>query len=136
MRTRTVVKYARNLTPAEYSQCYRKNLGNGGTMRHTLAFAWKNANSNSKAVLIKDEHGDIIAWSLTHAEHMGQTGVMFWVEKPYRRQGYGTRLLRHSKKIDPQPRVFPHDTASGKFFKKHLAGVKVNSYDRYWLKDL
>lgn len=131
MRTRTYVKYARNLTRAEYDECWQKNLGNTGVMRHELVKSWRNRESQSKAVLIKDaDTGNIIAWSLTDARHRGNTGVMFWVEPAYRRRGFGDRLMRHSKKVDPRPYVFPHDERSASFFGKHLQGVRLSRYDR------
>lgn len=136
MRTRTVIKYTRNLTDEEFKQCYKKNLGTYGQMKSQVKDFWENKSATSKVVLIKDEKSNIIAWSMTEGQHFGDKGVMFWVEKPYRRKGYGTRLLYHSKKVDPKPRVFPHDEKSGRFFKKHLSGVRVAKHDRYWLDNL
>jgi len=134
VRTKTVVKYTRNLTPQEYTQCYQRNLGNGGNMRRSVASFWRDRDVDSKVVLIKDEKDSIIAWAMTHAEHQGEEGVMFWVQPEYRRMGYGTRLLAHTqKKVHATPRVFPHDKTSGLFFKSHLSGVKVARYDRFWI---
>lgn len=133
-RTRTVVKMVKNLTKDEYRQCRHKNFGEAGSMQEDLEYCREKDDDNSKVILIKQADGNIIAWALVQFD-FNATGanVYFWVEPDYRRKGLGARLLRASKKLDDRPFVFPHDSVSGKFFKKHLSDVRYAKWDEHWL---
>lgn len=136
-KTKTVVKYTRNLTKAEYRECYRKNLGVNGRMREEMRDHFYDKGSNSKVILIKEETGRIIAWSLVQFD-MDALGAnaYYWVIPSARRRGLGKRLMHHTIKMDPQgkPYVFPHDEKSGSFFADHVDKIRYSRYDEWCVK--
>jgi len=132
-RTRTTIKYVKNLTPEEFSQCRLLNFGHNGMMRGDLIRSRSQRNSD-RAVLIKDYEGKIIAWSLV-METGKTTSAYFYVPSANRRKGLGTRLLKQVRKVDPKPMVFPHDQVSGGFFKKFKQDIKYDKWDAFFLED-
>lgn len=75
-------------------------------------------------VIHYDSKGGIIGWALVfediyfdHCNSEGVNAVYFYVHPDHRRQGVGSRLMRHVRTIDPQPLVVPWDDQSVEFFK-------------------
>ena len=119
MRTKTVVKLVRNLTPDEYRKCYSLNLRWGGYMQEELMFARRGQRGNAKTVLIKDEHDRLIAWSLLLPKGE-QMIAHYYTRAACRRQGFGDRLMKTVQRVAPKPIVVPgEDIQSQRFFGKH-----------------
>lgn len=110
MRTKTVVKLAKNTTPAERRMCRSLSYRGEGLIAGCLTTAAKKP--RARVVMIKDEAGVIIAWGLL------DTYTQLYVRQKYRKMGYGTRVIKHIKKFDPDPLVFKSDRGARQFFDK------------------
>lgn len=120
MRTRTVVKPVRALTPQEYRKCYSLNLRWGGYMQEELMFARRGQRNKASAVMIFDENERLIAWSLVYEKSEGQMVAHYYTRRACRRQGFGDRLMKQVQRIAPKPTVVPgEDIMSQRFFTKH-----------------
>lgn len=129
MRTRTITKLVKNLTPEEYRRCARLNLRFDGYMQEDLSRERRDKNSSAKVVMIRDTDSDmLIAWSLVFP-YEGKIASHYYTRKTYRRKGYGSRLIRAVQKIAPKPVVFPGTDENLPFFRKHEKIITVtNSY--------
>ncbi|ASR77410.1 hypothetical protein SEA_PARADIDDLES_179 [Streptomyces phage Paradiddles] len=133
MRTKTVIKLVRNLTPAEYRKCYSLNLRWGGYMQEELMFARRGERGDAKAVLIMESETDrLIAWSLLLPKDE-QMIAHYYTRASCRRQGFGDRLMKSVQKIAPKPIVVPgEDIQSQRFFGKHKENLTItNVYSLY-----
>ncbi|ASR75559.1 hypothetical protein SEA_MILDRED21_195 [Streptomyces phage Mildred21] len=120
MRTRTIVKPVRELTPQEYRKCYSLNLRWGGYMQEELMFARRGQRNKASAVMIFDENERLIAWSLVYEKSEGQMVAHYYTRRACRRQGFGDRLMKQVQRIAPKPTVVPgEDIMSQRFFSKH-----------------
>lgn len=120
MRTKTVVKPVRELTPKEYRKCYSLNLRWGGYMQEELMFARRGQRNRASAVMIFDESERLIAWSLVYEKFEGQMVAHYYTRRTCRRQGFGDRLMKQVQRIAPKPTVVPgEDIMSQRFFSKH-----------------
>lgn len=137
MRTSLHSKYVRNLTAAEFKEVDKKNFGRDGYMRDDLRAAYKRTDehawSTARVLMIKGPDNRVIAWALIQPDRRKRASVMVWTVPKFRRQGYGARLLKHARKFDSRPKVYPHDSNSGMFFKS-VGEVRVAPYDRFWMK--
>jgi GNAT superfamily N-acetyltransferase len=132
MRTRTVTKFVKNLTPDEYARCARLNLRFDGYMQEDLQRERHDKESSARVVMIKDTDSDmLIAWSLIFKYNEG-VATHYYTRKNYRRKGYGSRLIRAVQKVAPKPIAFPGTDENRPFFKKHERLITVtNSYTIY-----
>lgn len=133
MRTKTVVKLVRSLTPDEYSRCRSLNLRWGGYMQEELGFARKGQRGSAKAVMIVESDTDrLIAWSLLLPKDE-QTIAHYYTRRSCRRQGYGDRLMKKVQTLAPKPIVVPgEDIMSQRFFGKHKENLTItNVYSLY-----
>lgn len=120
MRTRTIVKPVRELTPQEYRKCYSLNLRWGGYMQEELMFARRGQRNKASAVMIFDENERLVAWSLVYEKSEGQMVAHYYTRRACRRQGFGDRLMKQVQRIAPKPTVVPgEDIMSQRFFSKH-----------------
>ena len=120
MRTNTIVKSVRELTPQEYRKCYSLNLRWGGYMQEELMFARRGQRPKASAVMIFDENERLIAWSLVYEKSEGQMVAHYYTRRACRRQGFGDRLMKQVQRIAPKPTVVPgEDIMSQRFFSKH-----------------
>ncbi|UMO76339.1 acetyltransferase [Streptomyces phage Tomas] len=133
MRTKTVTKLVRNLTPDEYQKCKNLNFRYEGCMMYDLPRVRRQQPKDAKVVMIKEaESGKLIAWCLAYRNASGQYETQYYTRVAYRQKGYGSRLMRHVKKFADKPVVMPHDYRSRKFFQKYENSVVVNSqYNLY-----
>jgi GNAT superfamily N-acetyltransferase len=129
MRTKTVSKLVRNLTPDEYKKCKNLNFREGGHMMYDLPWAKKKHPDRARVVMIKDESNRLLAWCLAYPgadKYEGEFITQYYTRVKFRRQGYGDRLIKHIKKHTKYPVVLPHDRASRNFFNKHKSEVTIN----------
>lgn len=127
MRTRTITKLVKNLTPDEYARCARLNLRFDGYMQEDLQRERHDKESSARVVMIKDTESDmLIAWSLAYPHNEGMV-THYYTRKTYRRQGYGGRLIKAVQKFAPKPIVVPGDEQSRLFFKAHKDQVTVRT---------
>jgi hypothetical protein len=129
MKRRTVTKQVGNVTPEEFKQLYSLNLRNEGAMRFDLVDYRKSDPKTTHVIMIK-EGPKVLAWALVFPKSSYKKNrlVYFYTRQSHRRQGLGTRLLKHSRKLDPVPEVCPHDKRSGAFFKKFRGTVKWEDF--------
>lgn len=129
------------LTAHELRQCKSLSLRDGGLMCEDLrdwrAFELsqpgKRYKRKTRIWMVKD--GDrLLAWALATPRY-GARGydAQFYTRKSERGKGYGTMLMRQVLELDPRPNVFPHDRASGGFFKKHKESIRFDKTDARWL---
>jgi GNAT superfamily N-acetyltransferase len=114
MRAR--VKYAKNLTPDEYSKCKSLNFRSAGDMFYALPAARRNP--LAKVILI-DDNDKLVAWSLLipYVEPDGSYYEgQFYVRRSYRRRGLGKRLVKKAQQTVDNLRICPHDYRSVAFF--------------------
>lgn len=127
MRTRTITKLVKNLTPDEYARCARLNLRFDGYMQEDLQRERHDKESSARVVMIKDTESDmLIAWSLAYPHNEGIV-THYYTRKIYRRQGFGGRLIKAVQKFAPKPIVVPGDEQSRLFFKAHKDDVTVRT---------
>lgn len=134
MRTKTVSKLVRNLTPKEYGQCKSLNFRYNGCMMYDLPMAKKKYPEKARVVMIKEaESGKLIAWCLAFPDGSSENFVtQYYTRVSFRRQGYGARLVRQVSKHVGKPIVMPHDRRSRSFFQKLESQIVVNnSYSLY-----
>lgn len=133
-RTRITTKYVKNLTPEEFERCRVLNFGYNGMMREKLITA-RYEPAGERAVLVKNDSGQVIAWSLVMNKARGRKAAYFYVPPENRRKGFGTRMLKQVKKMDPKPYVYPHDRVSGNFFKRFKSEIRCSEWDAFYLED-
>ena len=124
MATRLKSKLVGNLTPDEYKACHRLNMGHRGTMVYRLEESRKRAPRRSRAIMIEDEEGLLLAWALLFPYGYGMRRkskvppklVHIYVRSSCRRRHLGTRLLCASRRYIEHPEVSPWDARSGAFY--------------------
>lgn len=110
MRTKTVVKLAKNTTQAERRMCRSLSYRKDGLIAECLTTATRKP--AARVVMIKDEQNNILAWGLWDVY------TQLYVRHNYRRNGLGTRIINQIKKYDPDPLVFKNEHGAKKFFDK------------------
>jgi len=131
-------KSVQDLNKIEYRACYAANLGYEGYMRDELVLC-RNGRTG-QVIMLWDGPSDtarsLIGWALLTpvrlygmiaatrwVKYRSKFTVEFWVKKKYRKKGYGKILMAEVKKLDDNPHVFPHDTASAEFFSSYKCQV-------------
>lgn len=130
------------LTAEERRVCDRLNMRDRGAMQFEFRYHMHRQPNDTFAVLAKDA-GRIVGWALVFPKRYdvppdaksGRYLAYYYVRKEARRQGIGSQLLKHSRKIDRRPVVEPWNTQSAGFFKKFKAQVKAESWNAVWLRD-
>jgi len=120
--TRITCKQVTNLTPQEYAQCRRLNLGDNGHLRECLEFFYVYAPSlralpgdqpPARVLLLRENASrKLLAWCMLDEEEHAQ----LYVHSKHRRKGLGTRLMRQLLRVCPRATIFPHDEVSTAFF--------------------
>lgn len=138
---RIVEKGILDLTPKEMKQCKSLSLRANGLMCDDL-IDWKKYESTigrmrrkTRIWMILDSNDRLLAWALLTPAPKGRSGydAQFYTRKTERGKGYGSALMEKVKEITSTPHVFPHNTESGEFFKKHRDIIRYDKYDARWL---
>lgn len=65
-------------------------------------------------------HGDDMSWHSSRYQRKNSKYLtQFYVRKPNRGKGIGSRLMREVNKLDSKPTVIPHDPTSAAFFASY-----------------
>lgn len=109
----------RDLTEAEYRQCYSLNFRSDGMMRWVFMNSRRGKCYDKAMVYRILDAGELIGWALAY-ETIPDTNYIeahFYVRKRRRREGVG-RLLRDAVYRDfPEHLVCVHDLPSKRFFR-------------------
>lgn len=132
------------LSIQEYRDAAKWNKHGEGTMREYLA-KYRN-DPLARAVLLYDG-SELIGWALltpikyesqyavsTYARRVSKVYAQFYVRTKYRKQGYGSLLMKEVLKHDPRPNVSPWNIRSGAFFRKFKKQVTIHKDERVWLR--
>jgi hypothetical protein len=94
------------------------------------------AKRKCRVIMIRyDDEDALIAWALVTPKYRTRgTRLSFYTRVRERNKGYGSILMDRVRAIDPKPYVFPHDTTSGGFFKKHRGFIRFDKHEDKWLR--
>jgi L-amino acid N-acyltransferase YncA len=141
VHVRIIEKGILELTQQELRQCKSLSLRDNGLMCEDLN-DWRQyesrpnrAKRKARVIMMKyDDRDSLIGWALILPKYKSRGyDAMFYVRHRERGNGYGSLLMDKVKQIDPKPYVFPHDSRSGNFFKKHRATIRFDKRDTFWL---
>jgi GNAT superfamily N-acetyltransferase len=118
-----LTKKVSDLTPTEYKQCHRLNLGQGmggGWMQPTLEH-YRKTGGEARAVMLKDDEL-LVGWGLLsptkshfkegpygitpYVKRRAKYSLMLYVRRSHRGKGYGRILLDEARRFDPRPKVW------------------------------
>lgn len=127
MRTRTRTKLIRNLTTREVASCERLTMPRGD-MRPTFQRLRANDEWGRVVMIEREADGRLLAWALLFISERGDPTTYMYVDKEYRRRGYGTRLIERAKRLlGAHPRVVAWNRISDAFYAS-VDGVKVERW--------
>lgn len=122
---RVSTKRLSNLTPAEWERCSELNFGPVAGDMYNAMRDYRH-DPRTKAILCRDDNGEIIGWSLAFMTGPKAKRYRFhyYVSKRHRGKGIGTRLMKASFRLTDQPFVYPHDEVSGALFDKFRNNIR------------
>lgn len=111
-------KLVKHLTARQVTRCLDLSLGEEGGLHAHLPYQRSHPALGARAVLLIDKDGEIAAWALLY-RHKGfkKYHLNVFVPEHLRRQGHGTRLVRHSFKFHNKPKCTGWDLDSIAFFE-------------------
>lgn len=121
-RVRTVVKHVTELQPSEVQVLKTLTMGAMGRMRSQLDEC--RAAEDGWAVVHYDNSGSADGWTLLFLDKWGEYYnsnpnnyvAYFYVNPDLRRNGIGSALMRHARRVQPEPFVCPWSDESRGFF--------------------
>lgn len=109
------------LSDSEYKECRRltlSGLGGSGSMQPQLTKLYVAVCRDSRAIMIRDDEGKLIAWCLLFPSPgvENRMNAYFMVHPDHRREGLGHRLFKHVLRFEKNPILSKWDRASEGFF--------------------
>lgn len=130
MDHRLDIKRIHDVSPEEYRSLILLNKGPKGVMRCYLKdFYSGNSEGFRKqhAIMLKDESGKILAWSLVWwDDYDGGWVSHYYTRASHRRRGYAKYLVQEVRKLFGETMVYPNSDDGHKFYASVSEHVDIH----------